>query len=516
MRKFIPSIILIVIVIIWQFLIQFTFIDSVITKLRLKGQGGAFVADMLVSQKAVWALIIVAILLTLQGIREARAHAKLNPGAAINLLEEKQWYETPEYDLGLVPRKQAQQVAAQTGVEPFPKVEPNIVCDEFDQFVKFEDGYFQSSDTFYSDSPRVLGAAITNEPKPPERIGSLEDVEAQVIFYDLRVPEWESHKVRRAHWLDYKYPSVTIPPNSTRNVIFGIIDCSNISFTIYENNREEGRKTLPTTPQMHMNCQGFAIKVRLIAGKHREWSKEFDFVLRDIGKTGFHFRYVSDDFKKDAVNVLRLHIATLLIEGETFVTMPLINVAWEKLYQDIHSWRNKVWKALEEYSPALLQQFTSPSVRHEYPHKIPDGNKQFFDETYTQVENLKEIGRAHGMPIPASNVYKEKQEVSEKRRKKITDDLRVFAERLAMIREHPNTMRSSQDERALHILDAEIHSYLLSYLNKEDAALILSSNLEDYVPLHGVAESELVRRVTSRLLRLNSLLDDIESGRRVV
>jgi hypothetical protein len=63
--KFIRSAVVVIVVIVWQSLIQFTFIETIVVKLRSRGQVGVFLADLALSRKAVWSLIVVAILLIL-------------------------------------------------------------------------------------------------------------------------------------------------------------------------------------------------------------------------------------------------------------------------------------------------------------------------------------------------------------------------------------------------------------------------------------------------------------------
>lgn len=77
MRKYILPAFLVVLAATWEFLIQFTFIDAILTKLRTKGAGGVFMANFLASPTAIWALILVAAILLIAGIRESRAQSRL-------------------------------------------------------------------------------------------------------------------------------------------------------------------------------------------------------------------------------------------------------------------------------------------------------------------------------------------------------------------------------------------------------------------------------------------------------
>lgn len=398
-------------------------------------------------------------------------------------------------------------------------IEPNIVClGDLDEFVKFEDDFFQDIGQYDENSVRALGAILSNEPNPPQRIGSLTDVEAQVIYYDLDFPDRETHKVYHSYWLDERYPSVSFPRNAVRKLVFGVIDCDNHTFTIFHNNHESADKYLPASKSPYRNCRGFRIKVKLIAGEHGEWGHEFDFVLKDIRENGFEFEYLSDEIKEEQRKIFNRELEKLLREGEAFVTMPLINVGWENFYRDIHDWRARVWALLAPFGRPLSYRFTSHAELQPYPHKIADGYRSFFDELYTQIENLKEIAREHGVPVLASNVYKEIQEVTAKRREHILKDLGKFAERLSTLLEHTEIKRVSLHERDLYVWDSEIFDYLDHNLNRADTALISDEHLEAYTPPKDAHESchSFLKRAHSRLVRLNRLIDEIKLDRRAV
>src|SRR5260221_10715254 len=77
MRKFIFPGLLVILAAIWEFLIQFTFMDAILTKLRAQGAVGVFLANFMASPTAIWALIIVATILVIAGIRESRVQSRL-------------------------------------------------------------------------------------------------------------------------------------------------------------------------------------------------------------------------------------------------------------------------------------------------------------------------------------------------------------------------------------------------------------------------------------------------------
>jgi hypothetical protein len=84
-RKIIFPAVLVVMAAIWEFLVQFTFMDAILTKLRAQGAGGVFLANFLASPTAIWAFIIVAAVLVIAGIREARAQSRRPPDDPVRL-----------------------------------------------------------------------------------------------------------------------------------------------------------------------------------------------------------------------------------------------------------------------------------------------------------------------------------------------------------------------------------------------------------------------------------------------
>jgi hypothetical protein len=407
-----------------------------------------------------------------------------------------------------------------------PQPAPNIVCLPEDRlFVVELDRHqaFRESEYHGPGALRPVAAAFTNAPRPPHKVGSVSNVTAQIEFYNPALPDREVYRVNHACWLNEESPYVSFALGTVHHVIIGVFQHKKDGtsgfepdFTIYGNSPD---RNAPLSKYHDRFSENFKIKVRLIVGEHGESSSEHDFELHHTPGQGFSCGYISEEEKQKRRAYFNGELIKLVARGEAFVTTPLINLGWDKLYEDIHKWTGEVSTLIHRHHGwPLSSRFSNVSELKPYPHKISDGYRSFFDELYTRVENLKEIAREHGAPIPASDISKQIQEVAAKRRIEILKDLAGFVEQANKLLDCTKTMRVSLGERDLYVWDVEIFDYLSEHLDRADALVMSDASLEDYTPREDtpLAFHDLFRRVHTRVVRLNRLIDEIQSGRRTV
>lgn len=407
-------------------------------------------------------------------------------------------------------------------------LEPNIVCEgEDDLFVELDKHeIFRETEYYGAGALRADTVRFANEPKAGHKVASANNVRAQIIFYDFDWPEREAHRVDYACWLDEESPYVSfdLADNAIHRLMIGVFqnkkdgsDGFEPEYIIYGNSP---KRDAPLSRYVIRHSERYKVKIRLIVGEHGEFSSEHDCELEiDPGNGSFSFQYITEDEKQKRRESAHHEFIKLIAEGEAFVTTPLINIDWDKIYSDIHEWIAKVSTLIDRlFGRSVSWRFTSIGELTLYPHKISDSRRGFFDKLYTQLEHLKEIAREHGAPILPTDVSQQIQEVTDKRRKQILDDLAEFAARAKALLEYAQIKRLSLHERDLHVWDAEIFDYLSNNLNRPDTALISDENLEEYTQPENAHVSchSFLKRVHSRLIRLNRLIEDIQSGRRAV
>ena len=293
-------------------------------------------------------------------------------------------------------------------LEPVPEArpEPNIICRELDEFVKFEGDNFHSNQPYDKSSLRVVGAMFSNEPNPPQKVGSVHEVEAQIIYYNLDYLNHQEHKVHHAYWIDDEHPHVSFEPNAVRKLVIGIIDCDNLSFTIYHNNHESVDKYRPALKHVYKDVKGFRIKVRLIAGEHGEWGKDFDFVLWGIQKTSYMFNYLTEEFRKTKREAFSRQLKAFIDEGDRLFGWH--GYTAEDFFSKAHQWRDSVEAFIkdnevfirDDYTAVnfvpLATRFLNVSELKRSPRAVADVNPRFLDVHYTRLLNLKEIAKEYG------------------------------------------------------------------------------------------------------------------------
>ena len=403
---------------------------------------------------------------------------------------------------------------------------PNIVClgESRLDFVEFDrHQVFRESNYYGAGALRAVAVEFTNAPKPPERVTPISNVTAQIVFYDAEWPDREEYRVNHACWLNEESPYVSFNLDTIHYLIVGVCqhkrdgtDGFEPDFTIYGNSPDRNSPLLKYPDRFTAR---FKIKVKLIVGEHGNFSSEHHFELEHTPGQGCGITHITEEESQKRKVYINGELMKLIARGEQFVTTPLINPGWDKLYEDIHKWTGEVSALLQRnFGIPLSSRFTSVNEVKPYPHKISEGRRSFFDELYTRIENLKEIAREQGAPVPATDVSKQIQEVTNKRREEMLKDLARFAADATALLDYTKMIRLSTYIRDLHVWDSEIFDYLSANLDRADAALIIEEASVAYT-LPADAPSgchDFLRQVNSRLVRLNNLIDAIQSGRRAL
>lgn len=299
------------------------------------------------------------------------------------------------------------------------KFTPNIVCEgEGDLFVELvKHKIFRETDDCGPGALRADTLKFANEPKPGHKVASVNNVRAQIKFYDFDWPEREAYRVDYACWLNEESPYVSfdLSDNAIHHLMIGVFqnrkdvsDGFEPEYTIYGNSPD---RKAPLSQSIIRYPARYRVKVRLIAGEHGEFSSEHDCELEiEPGSGSFQFEYITEGEKQKRKESAQRELIKLITEGEAFVTAPLIKVGWENLYASIHDWIAKVSKLLDRlFGRSVSHRFTSVGELTPYPHKIHDSHRKFFDELYTRIEHLKEIAREQGADVPVSDFSKQIQ-----------------------------------------------------------------------------------------------------------
>lgn len=389
--------------------------------------------------------------------------------------------------------------------------EPNVVClGEGDLFVELdEDGIFR--DAGYGEGNlRAIAPKFVNEPKLPkrEKVGSAQKVRAQIIFYEPDWPDREYLRVDHACWLDERSPYVTLGLDGVGYVIAGIFETPRHAsgyktFTIYGNHPvKNGAQPLLTMPP-HAK---YKIKVRLIVGEHGEFSSEHDFELDAQGGV-YSFEHVTETEKELRNESTKAELKKLVNEGDKLFNTPFINMDWDKLYSDVHTWNARVCKMVRRfYGLVASSRVDSSTITNQYPHKITDGYKRFFDEYYSRFIGLQEIAREQGVSFTTTSP----EEVAKERSKRIVADLSAFSEQgngllQSVLHGYGPSMRMGVMK-----WEDRVYTYLENHLDKSVAISFISdTDLETCVLPESTRtfQRDLLDRVHTRIVRLSRLVE---------
>ena len=301
-------------------------------------------------------------------------------GARLNALEERPRLEIPPKGV----------------TEPSPVIsepQPNIVCiDEYKEYVIIDEREVFREQGRVDNSARALGAVFCNEPNPPKKISGINNVEAQIFYYSLDYPESLMHRVHRGCWLNEEFPYVSFGRATVRELIIGVLD--NMEFTIFDNNHESADKYLPLSDKTFINPAGYRIRVRLVAGEHGEWCKEFEFELRTPSPASFGFQYLSEKVKRINRDFANHHLGTYIDEGKRLLDKDVERD--ETFYAEANKWCGDVEKFIREFLRLRqAKQFFNVTELRQYPHATPESSRKFLDELYTRFVNLEEIAKEY-------------------------------------------------------------------------------------------------------------------------
>jgi hypothetical protein len=271
--------------------------------------------------------------------------------------------------------------------EPVPA--PNIVClgDDYLWVELDRHEIFCESEN----QDQVLGAftaKFCNQPKPAEKVGAIDNVEAYII-YTYRESSWEPHWVRHACWLGEGSSIVPFGLNRERHLIIGTftqVQAKNgqeIHFTTYDNPSSDARLIrIGFQP-----CSGFRIKVGIVAGEHGEFSQEHEFDLFADGQ----FEYRSPKRKQAD----RRHLEGLVAQGEVLLARASKEDWTTALSNESTEWDTTVMQVIrEKFGRVVCDQFLE-DCRQQRDYTCTDKRsrerKSYLDWVYTQISNLKEL-----------------------------------------------------------------------------------------------------------------------------
>ena len=190
-----------------------------------------------------------------------------------------------------------EQIPAQSSLLVIP---PNIVClGENPLDVEIDSREVLRRSGFH----RLHAVMVTycNQSNPPNEVGRVDSVTAQVLYYDWDFPGIDE-RLRRVYypcWLDEEFPRVSFPVNKVHQLVIGVFEHAPAgsfrpSFTIYENDRD---RSVRLRPFLYANSKGFRIKIKLIAGEGGKSGREDEFELRITerdGSAGYEFYYLTE------------------------------------------------------------------------------------------------------------------------------------------------------------------------------------------------------------------------------
>ncbi len=175
-------------------------------------------------------------------------------------------------------------IASQTS-EPMSKVlgpAPNIVClGDDDLFVDLDRHEIFREVAHHEYALRAITVKFINEPNPPQKVGSVSNVQARILYYRPDFPDRVEPEVHYACWLNQESSFVSFDVNKVHHLIIGTFQLNPEGgyanyFTFYENNLDTRK---PLSKCIYQHCEGFRVKVKLVAGEHGEFGREEDLKL---------------------------------------------------------------------------------------------------------------------------------------------------------------------------------------------------------------------------------------------
>ncbi|SRR6266404_721993 len=284
-----------------------------------------------------------------------------------------------------------------TGAIEAVQAAPNLVCLGDDHlYVEIDrQEVFRQSDHVLT-CLRAITVKFRNAIKPGEKIGSIGNVRAHIVYYDLVIQDRIAKEVDHACWLNEELPDVSFGADKLHHLILGTLqpgsndeDAEN-AFTVYENDPD---RSVPLSKTHYLHPKGFRILVQLVAGEHGEFSTkgdEFEVILKE---GGFIVDHLTEQRKREIRERLYRQLTEMIREGEKFF-VGAGDIASSWFYPEAHQWRNRVDIFIRDrLGLKLSMRFRDISNIKAYPYReeVEQRHRGFLDELHTRFINLSEI-----------------------------------------------------------------------------------------------------------------------------
>lgn len=219
--------------------------------------------------------------------------------------------------------------------------EPNIVCLGEDDLSVFLDKHevFRETDFENSRALRSTSVKFTNEPRLGKKVASIDNVRAEIIYYQTDWPTKEEYRVHYGCWLNEESPYVSfnLTDKAIQQLIVGAFEEKREGgferrFTIYGNNPD---RNVELTKNEYGECRGFRIKVRIIAGEQGEFTSEHDFELEIDPGSSYSFVHLSEEKKLDRRDGAAYELVRRIQQGEKLMR----GSQDQKFYSEAYEWR---------------------------------------------------------------------------------------------------------------------------------------------------------------------------------
>lgn len=311
--------------------------------------------------------------------------AKVKP-----LVEEKQWYKTPEYDLTSGTKQGVPFLAHGSLTEAIQqdatqRVEPNLIP------LEPRIGYTEPVETYrikevegyeYDKSYRTAIAEFSNEIVLGSEVAPLESVKARIIYYKDDKVYWRSSA---GWWIENEFSTISFDPHEIQKLILAVY-LEEAGYRAFAN-RHEHYLDESSDKLDHRVLEGdrFRVEVQLIAGGRMLGSFNYNLLLHPL----FGIKQVKQGTQAED-NISRLEIAQklegLLEEGQTL----LKKIAHAPDASALDWWEAIAKTAIaEELGELEAIEFAKNTGLKLYPYSAQ--SRQMVDRLYTLTERLGEI-----------------------------------------------------------------------------------------------------------------------------
>lgn len=259
--------------------------------------------------------------------------------------------------------------------------------------VKLENGKIFRK-TKHTPSIEALAIRFRNAPKPPEKIGKIENVTAHITYYKPFYPPKSGvmeKEVFNACWLNEAAPQVSFNTNEHCHLIIGTMEQKTSSgdmrqFVVYENSLDTKK---PLT-NVDWNIQGWSrITVKLSWGANYEYGKEFDFKLNIKLNGHYDLIHLSDEIKQKRRSETIQFLQKYDAEG-----LNLLN-SFNKNNKDNFVIKKDEWRKttsdfiLERLGMPTYKDFTVINKLSEYSALTKEESDESVNELYTLKTKLQ-------------------------------------------------------------------------------------------------------------------------------